>query len=219
MQWSVHAHAGVPQSLACILITSTIQQIMSVQHRAVRPLFAMSAQEQDQAACCVQDRAVGNHTLPIRSTQVDSIRPQQQTQRCRNEQGPADDSRAAYGHSQGHKEAGIPTHMTAQTTVSCFSPEDTKEHVCIEGPFVRLVHDDDRVPVQIVTAERLAEHHTIGHILDDCLFGGAVLKADGVADLGEGGDRKRRRQRQPDWVVGNISSGSAGITSSWCTHD
>ena len=53
----------------------------------------------------------------------------------------------------------------------------------MEGPLVRLVQHHARVRREIRLAQKLAEQHTVRHILEQRTIGGAVLEPDRVADL------------------------------------
>mmetsp|Transcript_79232 Transcript_79232/g.210411 ORF Transcript_79232/g.210411 Transcript_79232/m.210411 type:complete len:458 (+) Transcript_79232:652-2025(+) len=62
--------------------------------------------------------------------------------------------------------------------------EEPEENVCGQGPFVRLVEDDDAVSGEERVRHGLAQQHTIGQELENGLIGGLVLEADEVSDVG-----------------------------------
>lgn len=61
--------------------------------------------------------------------------------------------------------------------------EQAKQHICVNGALMSLIQDDDTVVLQLIIQQALTQQHTIRHVLDVCLRAGAVLKADGVANL------------------------------------
>ena len=62
--------------------------------------------------------------------------------------------------------------------------EDAKEHVRVQRALVSFVHDDAAVRVQVALPQRLPQQHTVGHVLDDGVRSRAVLKTNGIANLG-----------------------------------
>lgn len=69
--------------------------------------------------------------------------------------------------------------------------QQAEEHVSVDGPLVGLVQHDESVLTHVWVDETLPLQHAVGHVLDDGLGAGAVLKSNGVPHLKwkEGGDR------------------------------
>ncbi len=59
-----------------------------------------------------------------------------------------------------------------------------------------LVQHDDGVLGEVVVHQALPQQHPICHVLDDGLWAGAVLEANGVANLRGGEGREERRDRR-----------------------
>lgn len=66
---------------------------------------------------------------------------------------------------------------------SPYLPEQPKEHISVEGPFVGLVHDDSTVVVQVSLPEGLPEQDPVSHVFDQGVFRSAVFKTNGVTHL------------------------------------
>ena len=74
----------------------------------------------------------------------------------------------------------------------------SKQNVCVYSPFMGLVQHDDGVLGEVIVHQALPQQHPICHVLDDGLRAGAVLEANGVANLrrGEGEGRREKIEEQ-----------------------
>mmetsp|Transcript_7965 Transcript_7965/g.18853 ORF Transcript_7965/g.18853 Transcript_7965/m.18853 type:complete len:269 (+) Transcript_7965:1396-2202(+) len=61
--------------------------------------------------------------------------------------------------------------------------EQTEKDIGVDCPLVRLIQHECRISPKVVVGEIFSHQHTIGHILDDGLFGGNVLETDGISNL------------------------------------
>jgi hypothetical protein len=53
----------------------------------------------------------------------------------------------------------------------------------VQGAFVGLVDDHDRVRGQVGLEQELAQQHAVRHVLDDCVGGCVVVETNSVPDL------------------------------------
>ena len=51
-----------------------------------------------------------------------------------------------------------------------YTSEQAKEHICVEGSLVGLVHDDGTVVVQVWLSQWLSQQDAVCHVLDYCLL-------------------------------------------------